>query len=140
MSSFKAAEKDLALAKKDASLRDKRLMIKDAELATSLGRMALSGPSNKLIYKAQFRPSPRVAKIESQRQRLAHVSDFNKKREQAKMTSILNLITKKRLPIRAKSTIGRFIGNNSLISSKKSHAGKKKRTYKRKQSKRLKKS
>ncbi len=138
MSSYTAAEKDLALAKKGASLRDLRLMKKDTELAKSLGRMVLSGPSSKRVYKNQFRSTPNIAKKENELKKLACASDPNKKHEEAKISSILHLLTRKNIPLKAKNVIGQLLKDNKPFS-KGYCAGKKRKTYKRKKGKKSKK-
>jgi len=136
--SLKAAQQDSALAEKGASLRDLRLMKKDTELAKSLGRMVLSGPSSRRVYKSQFRSTPNIDKRDRETKRLACVPDFNKRREQAKISSILHLLTRKNIPIRAKNVIGQLLKDNKPCC-KGYCAGKKRKTYKRKKSKRSKK-
>ena len=110
--SLKAAQQDSALAEKGASLRDLRLMKKDTELAKSLGRMVLSGPSSRRVYKSQFRSTPNIAKRERETKRVACASEPNKKQEEAKISSILHLLTRKKLPIRAKNVIGQLLKDN----------------------------
>ncbi len=138
MSSYAAAERDLALAKQNASLKDLRLMKNDMKLAKSLGRMVLSGPSSRRVYKSQFRSTPNIAKREREAKRVACASEPNKKQEEAKISSILHLLTRKKLPIRAKNVIGQLLKDNKSCC-KGYCAGKKRKTYKRKKGKKSKK-